>query len=156
MWGCPAAQPLSQRRPLTTGSSCSWLQGCAAVSLLPRRLQPLQNKLFFEKLWGQRAHTCSPGRFGQAPISPAWEPHRATTHGSGAPLRPASSSSSRGPCSSLRQENPKQELWGETVLILNKDLIPGLPVTTLKLGPKKTKNNEVPSSEQSVCRKSTG
>ena len=54
-----------------------------SVTLLLPRLQPLQNKLFFKKLWGQRAHTCSPGRFGQAG-SPA-EAH----HGPAAPLIPA-------------------------------------------------------------------
>lgn len=42
-----------------------------SVTLLPPRLQ---NKLFFEKLWGQRAHTCSQVGLDKPPSAQAGRP----------------------------------------------------------------------------------
>lgn len=91
--GCKGAQPRlkepsDNRKQLQQTPGLCW----CLVTLLPRRLQPLQNKLFFEKLWGQRAHTCSPGRFGQAPIRPGWEPTGALLQLSSPPHLPPASS----------------------------------------------------------------
>ena len=138
--GCQGVHPLS-RGASDNRKQLQQAPGLRAVSvtlLLPRQ-QPPQNKLFFEKLWGQRAHTCSPGRFGQVSRGvprPSSPPH---------------------PLSCMMQCNTKQELrGGEQVLSLHKDLTLEFLMTSLKIGPKLQVPNSKLSGDAEWCGFSEG